>query len=191
MRRALAALVVLTAAACGSNSGAAPERSYVIGLEVEDDSERYRYVATDEVDIRVGDEVTFELDNTGTLIHDLQVVDPDGNRVGYAEPAAPGAERHRHGAVRRSRLLPPQLPGRQSPDRTRDADLLRGHRSARLKLRNSTVDGTGHPRTRGRARGGRAGRVDLGQAAFRRRRRPRRRRTADRAERPFHEQCAA
>ncbi len=91
MRRALAALVVLTAAACGSNSGAAPERSYVIGLEVEDDSERYRYVATDEVDIRVGDEVTFELDNTGTLIHDLQVVDPDGNRVGYAEPAAPGA----------------------------------------------------------------------------------------------------
>jgi len=90
MRRSAAALL-LVVAACGSNSGAEAERSYAIGLEVEDDGERYRYVATDPVDIRVGDEVTFELDNTGTLIHDLQVVDPDGNRVGYAEPTAPGA----------------------------------------------------------------------------------------------------
>ncbi len=91
MKRA-AAILLLVAAACGSNSGAEPERSYAIGLEVEDDSDRYRYVATDAVDIRVGDEVTFELVNTGGLIHDLQVVDPEGNRVGYAEPAAPGAD---------------------------------------------------------------------------------------------------
>lgn len=90
MKRAAAALVLL-AAACGGNSGGEAERGYTIGLEVEDNSQRYRYVATDTVDIRVGDEVTFELENTGTLIHDLQVVDPDGNRVGYATPTAPGA----------------------------------------------------------------------------------------------------
>lgn len=89
--RRLAALLVVAATACGGN-GVGTVRSYTIGLEVEDDSDRYRYVATDPVDIRVGDEVTFELENTGTLIHDLQVVDPDGNRVAAAEPVAPGAD---------------------------------------------------------------------------------------------------
>lgn len=91
MRRVVALLVVV-AAACGGDGGVEAERSYVIGLAVEDDSERYRYVATDPVDIRVGDEVTFELTNTGTLIHNLQVVDPDGNRVGYSEPVPAGAD---------------------------------------------------------------------------------------------------
>lgn len=90
MRRTAAALLVVAAACGGDSTGV--ERSYSIGLEVDDGEDRYRYVATDEVDIRVGDEVTFELENTGTLIHDLQVVDPDGNRVGYAAPVAPGAD---------------------------------------------------------------------------------------------------
>lgn len=88
MKRTIALLLAL-AAACGGD--ATPGRSYVIGLEVDDTGERYRYVATDAVDIRVGDEVTFDLDNTGTLIHDLQVVDPDGATIAKAEPAAPGA----------------------------------------------------------------------------------------------------
>ena len=89
--RTLAVLFVVTATACGGNS-TGTVRSYSIGLEVEDGSDRYRFIATDEVDVRVGDEVTFELENTGTLIHDLQVVDPEGNRVAYAEPTAPGAD---------------------------------------------------------------------------------------------------
>jgi len=89
VRRTALALLLMVAA-CGADT-AEPNRAYSISLGVEDDSQRYRYVASDEVDIRVGDEVTFELENTGSLIHDLQVVDPDGNRVGYAEPTAPGA----------------------------------------------------------------------------------------------------
>lgn len=58
---------------------------------MDDSADRYRYVATDVVDIRIGDEVTFELENSGTLPHDLQLVDPDGTTLGTAEPIAPGA----------------------------------------------------------------------------------------------------
>lgn len=76
------------AAGCGGEGG--PSRSYSIGLEVEDGMEEYEYVATDPVDVRVGDEVTFELTNTGALIHDLNVVDPEGRTVARAEPVAPG-----------------------------------------------------------------------------------------------------
>ena len=92
-RSAVAAVaVVLTAlAGCGSNGDAEPERAYTLHLRAEDASERYTYVAEDEVDIRVGDEVTFEVDNAGALIHDLQVVDPDGSVVGVAAAANPGA----------------------------------------------------------------------------------------------------
>ena len=52
--------------------------------------EEYDYIATDPVDIRVGDEVTFEFDNTGELFHDLNVVDPGGSTLARAEPVAPG-----------------------------------------------------------------------------------------------------
>jgi len=76
----------------GGGDGGGAERTYSVGLEVDDSGDRYRYVATDTVDIRVGDEVTFELANTGALIHDLQVVDPEGNRVGYAAPVPPGGD---------------------------------------------------------------------------------------------------
>jgi plastocyanin len=75
---------------CGGDAGSEPTRSYSIGLEAEDHEERYRYVATDAVDVRVGDEVTFVFDNTGALPHDLQIVDPDGDTIATAPPIVPG-----------------------------------------------------------------------------------------------------
>lgn len=82
-------MFVVLASACGGD-GVEVERSYSIELSVDDGDDRYRYVTEDTVDIRVGDEVTFALVNTGALVHDLQVVDPNGNRVGYAPPVVPG-----------------------------------------------------------------------------------------------------
>ena len=58
---------------------------------MDDSQDRYRYVADGQVDVRTGDEVTFELENTGTLIHDLQILDPEGTVVALAPPTAPGA----------------------------------------------------------------------------------------------------
>ena len=89
---AIAALTVFGAVSCGGDTDSGPARSYTIGLEVDDSGERYRYVATDEVDIQVGDEVTFELLNTGALPHDLQIVDPDGTVIALAEPVGPGGQ---------------------------------------------------------------------------------------------------
>ena len=84
------AACLLVASGCGAD-GDEPTRAYTLGLQVDDSQDEYRYVATDPVDIRVGDEVTFALDNTGTFVHDVQVVGPDGNMIAKAEPAAPGA----------------------------------------------------------------------------------------------------
>jgi plastocyanin len=89
MRRT-AALFLIVLAACGGNAGSSPTRSYGIGLRVDDSADRYRYIATEAVDIRVGDEVTFELENTGTLIHDLQILDPEGTVIAKSEPIAAG-----------------------------------------------------------------------------------------------------
>ena len=83
--------LTLLLVACGGDADAEPVRSYNLGIEVDDSEDRYRYIATDEVDIRVGDQVTFELANTGALIHDVQVVDPDGTMLAKTEPIAPGA----------------------------------------------------------------------------------------------------
>lgn len=85
-----ATLLILLGSSCGGSDDEPATRSYEIGLTVEDSMERYRYVATDAVDIRVGDEVTFEMDNTGTLLHDLVVVDPAGATIAKADPVAPG-----------------------------------------------------------------------------------------------------
>ncbi len=86
-----AALVpMLISVSCAGTDEPAPVRAYSIDLSVDDSAERYRYVSTEVVDIRVGDEVTFELANTGTLIHDLQVVDPAGATIATAQPVAPG-----------------------------------------------------------------------------------------------------
>lgn len=86
----LATALLVVAASCGGDDPSEPTRAYTIGLEVDDSGERYRYVAVDPVDIRVGDEVTFELVNTGALVHDLRVVAPDGSPIAAATPVAPG-----------------------------------------------------------------------------------------------------
>ena len=78
-------------AACGSDGAAEPVRSYTLHLRAEDDEAEYVYIAEDPVDLRVGDEVTFEFDNAGTLPHDLQVVAPNGEAVGVSAVANPGA----------------------------------------------------------------------------------------------------
>ncbi|MEO6653897.1 MAG: hypothetical protein ABIP17_14715 [Ilumatobacteraceae bacterium] len=82
--------VLAVSSACGANSEADPVRSYALGLRADDSADRYRYVATGDVDIRVGDAVTFEFENTGTTIHDLRVVDPDGATLATATPVAVG-----------------------------------------------------------------------------------------------------
>jgi uncharacterized cupredoxin-like copper-binding protein len=94
-RRVIPCIAALgcVAAGCGndSNEVAEPTRSYTLHLRTDDSSQEYMYIAEDPIDLRVGDEVTFELDNTGTLIHDLQVVDPEGGVLGIAAAADPGA----------------------------------------------------------------------------------------------------
>lgn len=77
--------------ACGGDEGPDVERSYDVELKVDDSGEEYKFVAVDEVpDFRVGDEVTFVVENTGTLNHDLQVLAPDGDVAGVAPAVAPG-----------------------------------------------------------------------------------------------------
>jgi hypothetical protein len=84
----LAGLVLTTA--CGGDAGGTA-RAYDVGLRIDDSADEYRYIATGEIpDFRVGDEVTFMVDNTGALPHDLQVQAPDGTVVGIAAAVAPG-----------------------------------------------------------------------------------------------------
>lgn len=90
MRRLGAALVIVIASACGSDSAAEPVRAYSIDLQVDDSGDEYRYTTNDSIDIRVGDEVTFRLDNTGHLVHDVRVVDPEGSSLAQSELAIPG-----------------------------------------------------------------------------------------------------
>jgi plastocyanin len=78
-------------AACGSNASSEPTRSYTVELRMEDDEDEYHYVAVGEVPkFAVGDRVTFEAANAGTLNHDLQVVGPDGIARSTVDAVAPG-----------------------------------------------------------------------------------------------------
>ena len=94
LRRFLAVLAIAPMAllsACGDDEGPDVERSYDVELRIDDSGDDYEYIAVDDVpDFRVGDEVTFIVDNTGTLTHDLQVQAPDGDVLGLAPEAAPG-----------------------------------------------------------------------------------------------------
>ena len=82
---------------CGGDGAAEPLRSYTLVLQADDSTDEYTYLALapeatgGEIDLRVGDEVTFEFDNTGSLIHDLQVVAPDGTAIAVAAAANPGS----------------------------------------------------------------------------------------------------
>jgi uncharacterized cupredoxin-like copper-binding protein len=95
LRRTLAVLAIAPMAllsACGDDEGPDVERSYEVELRMDDSTDGdYKYVAVGEVpDFRVGDEVTFVVDNGGTLIHDLQVQAPDGDVVAVAPAINPG-----------------------------------------------------------------------------------------------------
>ena len=81
---------VVALTACGSDAGAAPTREYTLHLEAVENGDKYDYVAKDPIDLRVGDRVTFEMVNNGALIHDLQVVHPDGQPIGTAASVGPG-----------------------------------------------------------------------------------------------------
>ncbi len=86
---AIAPIALLSA--CGDDGGPDVERSYDVELKVDDSGDDYKFVAVDEIpDFRVGDEVTFIVENTGTLNHDLQVQAPDGDIAGVAPAVAPG-----------------------------------------------------------------------------------------------------
>jgi plastocyanin len=90
----VAALVLVSGAllaGCGADGAAEPVRTYTLRLRTDDSGPEYEYIAEDELDLRVGDEVTFEFDNTGSLPHDVQVVDPSGAQVGVSTVANPGA----------------------------------------------------------------------------------------------------
>ena len=94
LRRMTAGATVVMAsvivAGCGGDAIAEPLRSYSLAVEIADDEPgAYRYIALDPVDIRVGDEVTFTMDNTGSLAHDMHVYGADGE-VASAAAAAPG-----------------------------------------------------------------------------------------------------
>jgi plastocyanin len=84
------AAVVLTVSACGSNASSEPLRTYTLHLRADDNEPDYVYIAEDAVDLRVGDRVTFEVRNDGTLDHDLQIVDPQGDDIATADAVRPG-----------------------------------------------------------------------------------------------------
>jgi uncharacterized cupredoxin-like copper-binding protein len=84
---------VLPAAACGADAGtsaAEPLRSYTVALSAIERGDTYSYVSEEQVDLRAGDEVTFEMDNAGLLVHDLVVIAPDGSAIAAADPVAAG-----------------------------------------------------------------------------------------------------
>lgn len=84
---------LVLAAGCGGDSAGdtGATRSYEVELRIDDSQDDYRYVAVGEIpDFTVGDEVTFVVENTGTLNHDLQVQAPDGDVVAVAPAVAPG-----------------------------------------------------------------------------------------------------
>ena len=96
LKRRLALALALTLgggalAACGANASSEPARSYTVALRMEDDQDEYRYVAVGDVpEFAVGDRVTFEAENSGTLLHDLQVVGPDGIARSTVDAVGPG-----------------------------------------------------------------------------------------------------
>lgn len=90
MKRLIAALAIVASACGGGDDVTEAARSYTLNLHTEDDEQEYEYIADDPIDVRVGDEVTFDVAITGTLIHDLQIVDPAGAAIATAPPAVPG-----------------------------------------------------------------------------------------------------
>lgn len=82
--------VVTIVTACGADAGSPPERAYVVDLHIDDSGEEYDYVPDEPFDVRVGDQVTFRIENTGDLPHDVQIVDPNGKQIATGPVADPG-----------------------------------------------------------------------------------------------------
>ncbi len=82
-----AALVALGACAGDSESST---REHTLRLLAQEHGDEYGFVADGPVDLRVGDRVTFELQNDGRLPHDLAVIHPDGHTIGTTPAAPPG-----------------------------------------------------------------------------------------------------
>jgi uncharacterized cupredoxin-like copper-binding protein len=83
-----AALVAL--AACGGDASGSAGREHTLRLLAQEHGEEYGFVADGPIDLRVGDRVTFELQNHGVLPHDLAVIHPDGHMIGTTPAAGPG-----------------------------------------------------------------------------------------------------
>ena len=90
----VATLTGVVGTACGGDAGsdATPARESTLTLEAYEDGDQYHYRAVGAVDLRVGDRVTIDLRNAGTLIHDLAVIHPDGSTIATAAAIAPGGE---------------------------------------------------------------------------------------------------
>lgn len=89
---AVMACLVALAACGGDDATVEPQRSYELTLQVDDSTDDYKFVATEAFDILVGDEVTFILDNNGTMIHDLEVMTEQSRVLGRTEHVNPGAQ---------------------------------------------------------------------------------------------------
>jgi hypothetical protein len=55
-------------------------------MHISDDADEYKYVLDDPADIRVGDEVTFVITNSGHLPHDVQITDASGRQLAVPDP---------------------------------------------------------------------------------------------------------
>lgn len=86
-----ATFATVLATSCGSDAGAEPLRESSLVLDAYEDGNDYKYRAIGTVDVRAGDRVTIEVRNTGSLIHDLAVIHPDGSTVAAMDPIAAGA----------------------------------------------------------------------------------------------------
>ena len=64
---------------------------FTVELRMEDDSVNKEISRIDfQMHFLVGDQVTFQAENDGTLDHDLQIVGPDGIAIDEADAVAPG-----------------------------------------------------------------------------------------------------
>ena len=86
----VAACVVMTLAACGSSD---PEGADRPARTISIRASEFRFEGDGGISITAGESITFDVRNTGELIHELQVLDADGQRLGQTGEIPPGAKR--------------------------------------------------------------------------------------------------
>jgi uncharacterized cupredoxin-like copper-binding protein len=87
-----------TASSSGSGSGSGSgsvatddkpaDVSYVVGAK------DYAFVLPAGLTVKTGQRVRLELDNSGTVKHELELFDPSGTAIGEVPPVAPGSKGH-------------------------------------------------------------------------------------------------